>query len=220
MDKTERKISLARQFGVLFLLFALLTTIISGYVIYREMTETYHRECVNDLKKFTTHVTGLMQKDGNDVALLKAWFESHPDQLKVPVDFRSDMEVSRTAFLNYMRQHYGSDMPDGGVPFPQLDETAQRLYMTWRFEYWFSVLVDAAEEFHFSYVYFIYPTEGKEYTMTYMFDPSMMTTTDTDGSEILVFGDQAYEDPAEHAVMWRAWETGEDQNTVDSVDNE
>ena len=116
MDKTERKISLARQFGVLFLLFALLTTIISGYVIYREMTETYHRECVNDLKKFTTHVTGLMQTDGNDVALLKAWFESHPDQLKVPVDFRSDMEGSRTAFLNYMRQHYGSDMPDGGVP--------------------------------------------------------------------------------------------------------
>ena len=71
MDKTERKISLARQFGVLFLLFALVTTAISGYVIYREMTETYHRECVNDLKKFTTHVTGLMQKDGNDMALLK-----------------------------------------------------------------------------------------------------------------------------------------------------
>ncbi len=218
--KTERKKSLARQFGILFLLFALVTTAISGYVIYREMTETYHRECVNDLKKFTTHVTGLMQKDGNDMALLKDWFESHPDQLKVPVDFRSDMEVSRTAFLNYMKQRYGSDMPDGGVPFAQLDETAQRLYMTWRFEYWFSVLVDAAEEFGFSYVYFIYPTEGKEYTMTYMFDPSMMTTKDADGSEILVFGDQAYEDPAEHAVMWRTWETGEDQNTVDSVDNE
>jgi hypothetical protein len=31
------------------------------------------------------------------------------------------MEVSRTAFLNYMKQRYGSDMPDGGVPFLQLD---------------------------------------------------------------------------------------------------
>ena len=38
--KTERKKSLARQFGILFLLFALVTTAISGYVIYREMTET------------------------------------------------------------------------------------------------------------------------------------------------------------------------------------
>ena len=216
----KKKKSLARQFAILFLLFTLLTAAVSGFVTYGEMTDTYHVECVTDLKKFTTHVVSLIQKDGDDFADLKAWFEAHPDELRVPPDFRENTDASRIAFLDYMEETYGGSMPKGGVPFAELDETAQRLYMTWRFEYWFSVMLDAADEFHFDYVYFIYETPGKERTMTYLFDPSMTTVRTDDGSEILFFGDQVYEDPAEHPVMWRAWDTGEDQNTVDSVDNE
>jgi sigma-B regulation protein RsbU (phosphoserine phosphatase) len=216
----SKKKSLARQFAVLFLLFALVTTAISGYVIYNEMTETYHEECVTDLNKFTRHAVSLFGKDGSDFADLKAWFEKNPDELEVPPDFLNHIDDARMAYLDYMEEHYGGKMPEGGIPFAQLDETAQRLYMTWRFEYWFSVMLDATEEFHLSYVYFIYPTEGKELTMTYLFDPSMMVRRTGDGREVLFLGDQVYEDPVEHAVMWRTWETGEDQFTVDSVDNE
>ena len=216
----SKKKSLGRQFAVLFLIFALVTTVVSGFVTYGETTETYHVECVTDLKKLTQHIVSLIQKEGDDFVALRDWFENHADELKVPVDFREDLPLSRNAFLNYMKDHYGSAIPNNDIPLEELDETAQRLYMTWRFEYWFSVMMDAADEFRLSYVYFVYPTPGKELTVTYMFDPSMVTMTQEDGSEILFFGDQIYEDPAEHAVMWRAWETGEDQNTVDSVDNE
>ena len=216
----KNKKSLALQFGVLFLLFALVTTVISGFVIYEEMTDTYHEECVTDLNKFTQHVVGLMKKEGTELSDIKAWFESHPGEFRIPVDFRADIPVSRAAFLNYMIEHYGATMPYDGISFAELDETAQRLYMTWRFEYWFAVMLDATDEFHFSYVYFIYQTPGKEYTMTYLFDPSMAVETLEDGTEALVFGEQVYEDPTEHAVMWRTWETGEDQHAVDSVDNE
>ena len=62
----KNKKSLALQFGVLFLLFALVTTVISGFVIYEEMTDTYHEECVTDLNKFTQHVVGLMKKEGTE----------------------------------------------------------------------------------------------------------------------------------------------------------
>ena len=216
----NKKKSLALQFAIVFLIFTVVTTTVSGMVIYREMTDTYHEECVNDLKKFTQHVVGLIQKEGSEFADLKDWFESHPGELEIPVDYRADLPVSRAAFLDHIMDHYGSDMPDGGIPFDKLDETAQRLYMTWRFEYWFTVMMDAADEFHFDYVYFIYETPGKERTMTYMFDPSMVTMKTEDGRDILYFGDQVYEDPAEHPTMWAAWDTGEDQNTVDSVDNE
>ncbi len=217
----KKKRSLARLFTVLFILFALVTTVISGLMTYHSQTETYHAEVVSDLQKISSNLVGMMEKEGNYFSYLKAWFSEHPEDLQVPTDFRDDLPEVRQAFYEYMSTHYDGRIPGVSINVSELDREAMRLYMTWRFEYWFSVFLDATEEFKLSYIYFIYPQEGEDHKMIYLFDPSMENIVETeDGRQLIIFGDQVYEPLEEHAYMWRTWETGEEQYAVDSVDNE
>ena len=70
----KKKRSLARLFTVLFILFALVTTVISGLMTYHSQTETYHAEVVSDLQKISSNLVGMMEKEGNYFSYLKAWF--------------------------------------------------------------------------------------------------------------------------------------------------
>ena len=215
----EKKKSLATQFAILFGIMALLTIIISGTVTYLNQTKAYHKDCINNLKQLTGYLDVVINAEDEEFVFLKSYFDEHSDKVCIPVDFRADLESSEDVFFEYARSHYDGRVPGAGLDFDEMDEEAQRLYVKYRFEYWFTQFFDAADEFGLSYVYFIYPEENEDHRVVYMFDPSLETTTDKDGNEILMLGESVYEDPAIHEHMWKAWESGEVLDSVDSVNN-
>ena len=67
----NRRKSLARQFGALFVLFTLVTILISSNMTYLNQTHNYRATCVLDLQKLTNHLSGLIEKEGDEFLNLK-----------------------------------------------------------------------------------------------------------------------------------------------------
>ena len=211
----EKK-SLAKQFSLMFLVFAVVTTFISGVISYVNQTNTYHKECITTLERFTTHMAGLIKKEGSEFANIKEWYEENDYRSYIPTNFREDLPVAKNNYYSYIQKHYQDKVPD----YSELDEEGKRLYVIFRLEYWLSVFMDATEEYGLSYAYFVCPIDSDEYKVRYLIDPSLETVTYEDGKEWLLVGDKIYEDPQDHRYMWQTWQTGEDARAVDSLDNE
>ena len=219
MENMKKK-SLVKMFALVFVLFAVGTIFTSNTMTYLTQTKAYHDDCVDQLRKMTSHLTKLIQNEGEEFVYLKAWYQEHPEEVQIPVDFRADLPASEDALKSYIAENYPGKVFGKDVTFKELDEEGQRLYVKCFFEYWFKVFFDAAEDFGLSYVYFIYPESEQGLTMNYMFDPTLETTRTEDGEEILKIGDIVYEDPEIHEYMWKAWDTGKTQKGFDILDNE
>jgi sigma-B regulation protein RsbU (phosphoserine phosphatase) len=209
------KKSLAKQFSILFLLFALVTTIFSGVVSYINQTRSYHRECIESLEQITSHIAGLLQKEGSEFADIMSWISEHDYQPYIPLNFRDNLPYDKQQYIKYIQDNY-DDIP----AYEDMDEEAKRLYVRCRYEYWLTVFLDAMEEFGVEYVYFIMPVADEEYTVRYMIDATLWTIEAEDGSEVLLIGDKVPEDPKYHKYMWEAWESGKETRNIDSLNNE
>ena len=215
-----KKKSLGKQVSLIFALIAVIFVVESGVIAFVNQTEAHQNEIIEDLEELTLHLCDLIQDNGDEFIYLKKWYKEHPDQVQIPLDFRGDLDNSREAFYKYATEHYDGRIPGGGLSFDEMDEEAMRLYGIYRFEYWFDIFMETAEKFDMSYVYFIYPEEGRTHTMNYMIDPAMLTEIAADGTEMLKLNITAYEDPEIHQYMWEAWDSGEAPNSVDTLDNE
>ncbi|SDB24500.1 SpoIIE family protein phosphatase [Butyrivibrio sp. INlla16] len=225
MENTQKlnemkKKSLVKMFIIVFALFALGTILVNGTMTYIAQTESYHSECVTDLRRITTHLVNQIQSEGDEFIYLKAWFQEHPDLVQVPVDFKSDLPVSKSAFDDYILENYPGKDYGTTLFFNDLDLEGQRLYVNYAFERWFTLFFEATDSFDLMYTYFIYPESEKDLKMNYMFDPTMETKTAPDGREILKLGEVVYEDPEIHQTMWDTWFTGRAQNGFDIMNNE
>ena len=215
-----KKKSLAKQFEALFILFTLVTILVSSLMNYLNQTRMYHRSCVESLQQMTSHLSGLIQAEGDEFVNLKQWFSAHTEEVQIPLDFREDLPRAKSAFQEYISAHYPGRAFGVDLRFEELDHEAQKLYVNYRFEHWFKVFTDSSQEFELSYVYFLYPEEDKDHVMNYMLDATMTPVTTPDGKVILFLGDQVYENPAEFKYMWNAWDSGTPQDGFDSMDNE
>ena len=215
-----KKKSLAKQFEALFILFTLVTILVSSLMNYLNQTRMYHRSCVESLQQMTSHLSGLIQAEGDEFVNLKQWFSAHTEEVQIPLDFQEDLPRAKSAFQEYISAHYPGRAFGVDLRFEELDHEAQKLYVNYRFEHWFKVFTDSSQEFELSYVYFLYPEEDKDHVMNYMLDATMTPVTTQDGKVILFLGDQVYENPAEFKYMWNAWDSGTPQDGFDSMDNE
>ena len=216
----EKKKSLAKLFGVVFVLFTLLTIVVGGVMTYLNQTKIYHRNCAERLEELTSYLSGLIQQEGDEFVHLKHYFSEHTDEVQIPLDFRSDLPRAEKAYKSYMHANYPGKSYGIDLSFDELDSEAQKLYVNYRFEHWFTVFFDAVDKFHLSYVYFIYPEDAGAYIMNYMMDPTLTPKTTEDGKEIMFLGDKVYENPEEHKYMWQAWELALPPRGFDSLDNE
>ena len=214
--------SLAKQFGILFIIFALATIIISGVMTFYNQNVQYHEACIDNLKQLTDYLSDLIQSNGTEFITLKKWFSQHTKEVQIPKDFANELPKAQKKFTDYVKSNYPDKTFGADLSFDDLDFNAQKLYVNYRFNYWFNVFFNAKDSFNLSYVYFIYPEDINKLTMNYMFDPTMELTKTDDGREILLLGYIAYEDPAIHVNMWKAWndDTDSDTLTFDTLDNE
>ena len=212
--------SLAFKFGAFFICIAVITVFVSSVMTYLAQTESYHAECESQLKQITNNIVGQMEGEGDEFLFLKEYFDAHKDEVRVSPDFREHQYEARKEYYDYMEAHFPEEVSKKNPDYDKLDDQAKALYANWRMEYWFAVFFDATDDFNLSYVYFIYPSDVEEHKMCYMFDVSLTEKTAEDGTRILALGDEVFEDPKEHANLWKTWEEGKDTGAFDILDNE
>ena len=103
---------LARQFISFFVAIALVTILASALVTYINQSDSYHRECVRNLKELTTHLTNEAVSEGREFIILRDYFEKHKDRVHVAADFRGDYERAKEASKRIILRN-----PSGGISF-------------------------------------------------------------------------------------------------------
>ena len=68
-----RQKSLVKLFAIVFVLFAVGTILVNGYMTYVAETGSYHRECVEDLREHTVHFLRISGKKGYEYLLTISW---------------------------------------------------------------------------------------------------------------------------------------------------
>ena len=133
-----KKRSLTKLFALVFILFAVITIIINGTMTYAAQNSAYHEECVTDLRRLTTNLTGQIQGEGEEFVHLKKWFKEHQDLVQVPVDFRAALPEAEKAFTRYVADNYPGKVYGTDISFDDLDLEGQRLFVNYSFDYWFT----------------------------------------------------------------------------------
>ena len=214
-----KKRGLYQQFGLVFLGFAILSIVLNGAMTYFNQTEIYHQECAEDLRQITGHLAAMIEDEDDEFIYLKEYFKAHAKDLVISADFKNDLPHDRDAFLKYITDHYPGRTFGVDLHFPDLDEEARRLYVTWRFEYWFNIFSEVTDRYDLSYVYFIYADETRDHTMIYMFDPTIVTNDD--GKKVFSVSDEpVYENPEDFKYMWDSWDNRKPSEDIDSVNNQ
>ena len=217
--KKMKKRSLALQFGILFVIVAIVTIFINGYVTYLNQRKSYNEQCLENLDQITKHFNDRIISEEPDFGEFVEWFIENREIIQISPSFRRDLKYTEISFYSYMRVNYPEMYETLDFSFSKLDEDGKIYYATYRLEYWMSVFADIIREFDLSYAYFICPVPGEENTVVYMIDPSTTLPEGSENSEFLVIGDKVYEDPKEHKYMWETWKEGKSLLKADSVDN-
>ncbi len=212
----KKRTGLLNQFAVIFILFALITTIISAVITYFIQMRTYRQLCWDTIREVGDYLTNLIQADGQDFAGYTDFFREHYKDMRIPIDFEG-YEESRNDFVTAYTHEYPDQTLFSEKPISELPYEMQLLYYTYRQEYWLTTFEQARESFNLPYTYFVTLNED-DHTCTYQIDGERIEDPAHPG--YLYMGDTYYEDPSSHTLLWNTYLNGQKYDEVYEWDNE
>lgn len=212
----NRASSLVFKFGMLFLMFTIVTLLVSGVLTYYNQMKSYRRQCVDEIKALGVYLEEMMKAEGEDFVMYQNFYVEHYDEIDIPYDF----DEYQTAWKNYdklFRQQYPGKTLGEDIQLSELTKEVQKAYLIYRHEYWLLTFEQARESFQIPYTYYLLPSQ-EDHTIVYMIDGER--TRKKDGKEqFLYLGDTYYNPPEKYPVEWKTWETGERQNQFQEWNN-
>ncbi len=212
----KKRTGLLNKFAIIFILFALITTITSAIITYFIQMRTYRQLCWDTIKDVGDYLTGLILADGQDFVDYTDFFSEHYKDLRVPLDFEGYNDA-RTEFVTAYTREYPDQTLYSEKPVSELPYEMQLLYYTFRQEYWLTTFEQARESFNLPYTYFL-TLDETEHTCTYQIDGERIEDTNHPG--YLYLGDTYYEDPKSHTLLWNTYVNGQKYDDVYEWDNE
>ena len=210
--------SLLFRFGIIFLIFTVITLMMCGASIYLNQTAAYKAQCEDTVKKIAAHLEHLVMADGKNFTLMQDFFMEHMDELMISHDFNGDWHPARKRFDHLFGLRYPGRTLGVNIEFEELDHETQQAFALYVYEYWLHTFEKAMDTFGVAYAYYVVPLPEPLF-MCYMIDPTR-EKREIGGLTYLDLGDNVYEPYNEHQKMWEAWNTGTKPAGHDTYDNE
>ena len=212
----NRRSGLLTQFATIFILFAVVIVIAASAVTYFIQMRTYRELCADTIKDVGDYLAELIKEDADDFVNYTEYYSEHFEEIRIPCDF-DEYLTARNTFMDAFTQAYPDKTLYSDISVSDLSDELQLLYYTYRQEYWILTFEQARESFNLPYTYFLTLNDEK-FTNVYMIDGER--TEDSEHPGYLYMGDEYYEDPETHPLLWETWYTGEKQDEVFEWDNE
>ena len=207
---------LNRQFIVIIMVFIVVITATTSYLVYREQVRQNRDLSKDRLISVGSYLTELILKDPGVFVSYKKYYEEHYEDIRIPIDF-DEYETAREKFFYEFKKTYPDKMFGTDVPPDEMTDELKNLYYTYYQEYWLLTFEKARESFELPYTYFLVPNDETNMTV-YMIDGER--TEDPDHPGYLYMGDSYYEETDEHELLWNTWKNGQKYDDVYEWDNE
>ena len=210
--------SLLFKFAIIFIIFSLVTLLMSGFNTYYNQTNGYKRQCEENLQHIAAYLKELMMADGEDFVDFQNYFISHYDEVLVRHDFKDDYKPEQKKFETLFATKYPGKTLGVDIKFIELSDDIKKAYAAYRFEYWLNTFEKARDRFGIKYAYYLVPTK-EDWHMYWVIDTVREEKT-IDGIKYIDPCTDVFEVPKDHKKMWEAWNTGKTPEGYDTYDNE
>ena len=210
--------SLLLRFAIIFLIFVLVTLIMSSFNIYYNQTNAYKKQCEDNMQNIAEYLKDSILMDSENFLIFQEYFLAHHDEILIPYDFDGDYQPARKQFEKIFAEQYPEKTFGVDVRFSEMSDEVKLSYVTYRYEYWLSSFTKAGDTFGLEYVYYITPTH--ENLHMYWLIETSPDEKIIDGKKYIQLCSDFLEPLDEHEKMWEAWSTGKIPKGYDTYDNE
>ena len=219
----KRTDSLIFKFAIIFIIFAVVTLLLSGITTYINQMSSYKQQCQEVIRNAGHYLVSLMENEGEDFVTYQKYYEEHYKDIKVPIEFDSYLPAQER-FETQMAKKYPGKVLGKNIKLDQLDAETQKAYFIYTQEYWQLTFEHAAQEFEMPYAYYNVYYPGK-YDCMYLIDGERTTPNDhlEEGEEpnpeddkYMYLGDtyehNIEEQPEKYMLEWKTYTSGQEQN--------
>ena len=199
------------------MIFTIVTLSMSGIDIYLNQTDSYKKQCEENITNIAKYLEALIMADGDDFADFQKYFLEHHDEIDIPTDFPSYLPAMDEYDSLFAKEYPGKTL-GVDIKFNELSDKVKKAFATYTYEYWLTTFEKARDSFGIMYTYYLAPT-GEDNHMYWMID-AIRDSREVDGKSYLNLCIDVEEPLEEHQKMWEAWNTGEKPTGYDVYDNE
>ena len=217
------------RFGIIFIVFTVVTLLITGAVTYISQIKSYREQCGTNIKDIGQYLVDIITRDGENYTEFQKHFLEDYEMLQIPIDF-SEYQTAKSVFYDLLQEEH----PRGtfGVDFfyEDLSEEAKKLYLTYQYEYWTLLFEDARKAFDIPYSYYLV-MDIKNQNVIYMIDGERTVASDHLDSDYpnavvrdispeeaasldsyMYLCDEYHHDAGKYGLEWLTYETGKAQD--------
>lgn len=212
----KRKFGLLFDFGIVFLIFIILTLTATGIATYANQTKIYQEQQEKTPQDLAAFLAVDLVADGSDFAEYQEYFIKHCQDMDIPADFtEEDALEARQNYERLFAEAYPGKVFGVDIQFEDLSPEIQKSYAIYNHEYYLQLFEKASEQFGLSYTYYFTPI-GEGVDVMFVLDGVREKKDDTH----LLLGDVVDEQIEDHEKIWEAWESGKTPAEPESYDNE
>ena len=131
----KKRSGLLTQFAIIFILFALVTTIATSVITYFVQMRTYRELCWDTIQQVDDYLTNLILADGDDFLYYTKFYQEHYEDFRIPIDF-DGYEKARSQFVDAYTHAYPDQTLFSDISVSELPYVLQLLDYTYRHVYW------------------------------------------------------------------------------------
>ena len=209
--------SLSFKFTLIFVVFTLVTLLMSGFNTYYNQSNAYKKQCEDSIQNISKYIEELLMKEGDDFINFQRYFLENYDDILVPIDFNGDYRPAKYEFEKLFAEQYpGKSFND--VNFNELSKEVKMAYTLYKFEYYLNVFEKARDSFGIKYAYYLTPAK-EDLHMYWMID-AFREEKVVEGKTYIDLCTDVYEALEAHEKMWKAWNSNKTPEGYDVYDNE
>lgn len=218
IDMQKKKVSLLAKFAVIFIVFILVTLVMTGIGTYYNQTRIDRETRLTHMQQINTYFDSLITADGYTFLAYQELLLKYRDEVAIPIDF-DDYGDAEVDFYNSFYEEYPDGIPGENPSYYDMSKELQLKFVVYQHEYWLLMFEQARPDMDLIYTYYVTPTGEDEY-IYWMID-GIREPSETVGEENLYLCAVA-NDPSDegHENMWYALNKGEPSDDYDVYDNE
>ena len=231
-EEKKNKRGLSFWFTIIFLFFAAIVIVLTGFGTYYTQFRSYETRCEENIKNVGEYLSLMMQDEGANMERYQEYYLDHYRDMKIPYDF-DDYATAKKKFESMLAEEAPGKTLGVDIELDDLSDEVQEAYFIYTHEYWLKTFEEAREAFDLPYTYYLVLGDERgrledvkekddlEHTVIYMIDGER-TKDDRvgpNGEEYLFLGDTYYNSRDTHEILWITWETGKSQRGFMEWDN-
>lgn len=222
------RFGISTRIAIIFSIFFIATTVLSGILTYQNQTRIYRRQCEQSIRNAGEYLTGMIESEGSSFAEYLENYEKYYTKMRVPVDF-TDYNSAQNEFYGKLSEAFPGKTYGKDITFDELPEELKLKYLEATYERWYLAFEQATAKLGVAYAYCMTMDESRDY-VTYVTDVERASIADyldteypndieTDSSKLTKEQIQEYSNylyvhwmgpnPREkYPFLWQTWDAG------------